>query len=286
MLREAGGAILVRQEDRKSENFVRNSQTGQKAMGGTGCHWEYFFAVATRQKTPITIAGADRASFVVRLQLVVSCWPSVDRLARAAGVSPSAFRKWLKGESEPSRDRLVALAGVARISLSWLAQGEGPEPCFTSRSSFADQDPDRIGLESDVFQLLPNFSLSAAAGTARQPRDSATHFIGFRHDWLHANFGLDPSDVQLESVVGDSMEPDIRNGDILLVNTKDQTFRNTGIYVIAVRNERLVKRVQRLFDGSLTLISDNQKYQPESIPSSLAEEMSVIGRVIWRGGPV
>jgi len=61
-------------------------------------------------------------------------------------------------------------------------------------------------------------------------------------------------------------------------------FRNYGIYVIAMRNERLVKRVQRRFDGSLTLISDNPKYLPDHIPSNLAEEISVVGRVIWRGG--
>ncbi len=203
-------------------------------------------------------------------------------------MSPSAFRKWLKGESEPSRERLVVLARVAGVGLSWLAQGEGPEPIFPSVPPplGAQQVLDRNGLESGEFLMLPTYAVSAAAGAGRQPRNSATHFIGFRHDWLRANFGLEPSDVQLESVVGDSMEPHIHDGDILLVNTTDQTFRNYGIYVIAVRNERLVKRVQRRFDGSLTLISDNQKYQPEQIPSNLAEEISVIGRVIWRGGSI
>jgi phage repressor protein C with HTH and peptisase S24 domain len=234
----------------------------------------------------MAIAGAERASFVLRLQLVVGSWPSVVRLAKAAGVSPSAFRKWLKGESEPSRDRLVALARVAGISLAWLASGEGPEPVFPAAPPGAQQVSDRNGLESGAFLMLPSYAVSASAGAGRQPLNTATHFIGFRHDWLHANFGLEPSDVQLESVVGDSMEPHIHDGDILLVNTTDQTFRNHGIYVIVVRNERLVKRVQRRFDGSLTLISDNQKYQAEHIPSNLAEEITVVGQVIWRGGSI
>jgi phage repressor protein C with HTH and peptisase S24 domain len=47
-----------------------------------------------------------------------------------------------------------------------------------------------------------------------------------------------------------------------------------------------VKRVQRKFDGSLILISDNNIYQPESIPADLAKEVQIIGRVIWRGGHV
>src|ERR1700748_3399247 len=74
--------------------------------------------------------GADKSAFVDRLKVILSHWPSADRLARAMGVSPSAFRKWLKGEAEPSRERLVALARAAGVGVAWLAEGEGPEPVF------------------------------------------------------------------------------------------------------------------------------------------------------------
>src|ERR1700732_3338921 len=74
-----------------------------------------------------TDGAADRAAFVSRLHTILRHWPSADRLARAVGVSPSAFRKWLKGEAEPSRERLVALAEAASVSVGWLAGGEGPE---------------------------------------------------------------------------------------------------------------------------------------------------------------
>ena len=82
------------------------------------------------------------------------------------------------------------------------------------------------------------------------------------------------------------MEPNIRNGDMLLVDTTDRVFRDFGIYVIEARGERLVKRVQRKFDGSLILISDNRTYEPELIIAELADEVQGVGRVFWRGGPV
>ena len=82
------------------------------------------------------------------------------------------------------------------------------------------------------------------------------------------------------------MEPNVRSGDLLLVDTTDRTFRDFGIYVIEARGERLVKRVQRKFDGSLILISDNTLYQPELIPADIAKEVRAVGRVIWRGGQV
>ena len=113
---------------------------------------------------------------------------------------------------------------------------------------------------------------------------NATEFIGFRHDWIRAALGREPSDVIMQTAVGESMQPNIFNNDLLLVDTTDTTFRNFGIYVIEVRNERLVKRVQRKFDGSLILISDNPVYQPEFIEADLAKEVAVVGRVVWRGG--
>src|SRR5580700_675348 len=82
------------------------------------------------EKTSSTVLSptAERAAFISRLQAILRQWPSADRLARATGVSPSAFRKWLRGEAEPSRERLVALAQAAGVGVGWLAGGEGPEP--------------------------------------------------------------------------------------------------------------------------------------------------------------
>jgi phage repressor protein C with HTH and peptisase S24 domain len=221
--------------------------------------------------------------------LVVRQWPSADRLAKATGVSPSAFRKWLKGVAEPSRDRLVALAEAAGVNVSWLAQGEGEEPdlLILAARAHSPQSADLAANPSIAqFLVLPKRREAAAAGAGRPVTNVPTEFIGFRHDWLRATFDRYPGDLILEIAVGESMEPDIRNGDLLLIDTTDQTFRNFGVYVIEARGERLVKRVQRKFDGSLILISDNTVYQPELIPADLAKEVQVVGRVIWRGGQV
>ncbi|MBW4022915.1 MAG: helix-turn-helix transcriptional regulator [Proteobacteria bacterium] len=240
-------------------------------------------SVPTKRKPQSQTAGAEQAGFVARLKLVVAQWPSADRLARATGVSPSAFRKWLKGEAEPSRDRLVALAGTAGVSVAWLAQGEGPEPDLVSLDARA-RSPDMIGPDRTPFHLLPKVPEGVAAGSGRPVPSPATEFIGFRHDWLRSTFSREPETIILETAIGDSMEPHIGNGDLLLVDTTDQSFRNFGVYVIEMRAERLVKRVQRKFDGSLILISDNSRYQAETISADLAREVRVVGRVIWRGG--
>ncbi len=234
--------------------------------------------------------GADKSAFVDRLKTILGHWPSADRLARAMGVSPSAFRKWLKGEAEPSRERLVALARAAGVGVAWLAEGEGPEPVFEPTGGGR---PRRSGggdaaLEMDwsEFVLLPHRAEAAAAGSVTPPSPAGTEWMALRHDWVRAVCKVEPSELLLETATGESMTPTIRDGNTLLIDTTDRTFRNFGIYVLEINEQRLVKRVQRKHDGSLVLISDNSAYQPDTVERTAAENVVVVGRVVWSGGPL
>jgi phage repressor protein C with HTH and peptisase S24 domain len=228
--------------------------------------------------------GAERQAFVTRLQFVLDHWPSADKLAKAAGVSPSALRKWLRGEAEPSRERLITFADAAGVEIAWLVRGEGEPPSLRDLSNRRPEGDDRPPV--DEFLLLPHKPKAAAAGSGRPAPEHPTEFIAFRRDWIRTMFDLAPEQVTLIAAVGDSMEPGIRDGDLLLVDTRQDAFTEFGIYVFEARGERLVKRVQRKFDGTLYVISDNSVYQPEVISSELASEIKVVGKVIWRGGGV
>ena len=236
-----------------------------------------------------TDGAADRAAFVARLHTILRHWPSADRLARAMGVSPSAFRKWLTGVAEPSRERLVALAEAASVSVGWLARGEGPEPRLQgvgksprNRDGVA-RDP---GLDTRRFLLLPKRPEAAAAGAETPAPPPGSEYMALRDDWVRATFGIEPDRLLLETARGESMEPRIQDGDLLLVDTTEQQFHSFGVYVLEVGGERLVKRVQRKVDGSLTLISDNTAYEADHVPAAEAANVTVVGRVLWSCGPV
>lgn len=232
--------------------------------------------------------GAERQAFTARLQFVLDHWPSADKLAKAAGVSPSALRKWLRGEAEPSRERLITFADAAGVDIAWLVRGEGDQPILRDASNRRHAGG-RDEIERppvDEFLLLPHKPKAAAAGSGKPAPEQPAEFIAFRQDWIRTVFDLDPERVMLISAVGDSMEPGIRDGDLLLIDTRVEAFTEFGIYVFEARSERLVKRVQRKFDGTLYVISDNTVYQPEVISSDLASEIKVVGKVIWRGGGV
>ncbi len=241
-------------------------------------------ATQTKADSSSRPRGADREAFVTRLQHIVSHWRSADRLARAMDVSPSAFRKWLKGEAEPSRERLVALADAAGVSIAWLAKGEGPQPRFRGARANGTADG---GLDPDRFLVLPKHAEQAAAAgalTPAPPEGQASAFMAFGHDWIRRSFAIEPEDLMLETAVGESMVPTIHDGDLLLIDTTDRRFREFGIYVLEFTGQRLVKRVQRKLDGSLLLISDNEIYEPERIPPERTDGVKVLGRVVWSGG--
>ena len=154
--------------------------------------------------TPVRRTGADKSAFGERLKTILQHWPSADRLAREMGVSPSAFRKWLKGEAEPSRERLVALAHAARVSVAWLAEGEGPTPSFEQvgdggRRSNGHQT--RTDTDWHKFVLLPQRPEAAAAGSITPPDPSGSEWMALRHDWVARIAGLNRATWRLRSLL-------------------------------------------------------------------------------------
>jgi phage repressor protein C with HTH and peptisase S24 domain len=235
-------------------------------------------------------AGAERAAFIARLQVILKHWPSADRLARATGVSPSAFRKWLRGEAEPSRERLVALAGASGVAVGWLANGEGPEPRFqgtaTSTRARGTALPLDAAIDRQDYVVLPKRPEAAAAGPEAPTPPQPVEFIAFRRDWVRGNLGIEPDQLLVETAFGESMEPNIQSGDLLLVDATDNRLHSFGVYVVEIAGDRLVKRVQPRFDGSLTLISDNPAYEAEHVPPDQANKVRILGKVVWTCGPI
>ncbi|MEI9986182.1 MAG: S24 family peptidase [Aliidongia sp.] len=137
-----------------------------------------------------------------------------------------------------------------------------------------------------AYVVLPRRASAAAAGAGAPDPDHTVEFIAMRHDWLRTCFNLQPQDVQMITAIGDSMEPGICDGDLLLVDTTQTSFTEFGVYVFEARGEKLVKRVQRKFDGTLYVISDNVVYQPEIIAGPLVSEITIIGKVVWRAGRI
>lgn len=127
---------------------------------------------------------------------------------------------------------------------------------------------------------VPRLPLSASAGygveiVEEQPFDN----FRFSHRWLREQ-GLDGQYLSAITVQGDSMEPLLRAGDEVLVDRSPQPFRD-GIHVVRLEDSLLVKRVASQGGGRFSLLSQNLSYPPIDVA---AEDIEIIGRVVWKSG--
>ncbi|MDH5637737.1 MAG: S24 family peptidase, partial [Nitrospinota bacterium] len=112
--------------------------------------------------------------------------------------------------------------------------------------------------------------------------DKVIDRIAFRLDWLKSELRLPVGGLVVVRARGDSMEPTIDEGDILLVDSSQERLTDGGIFVILRGEDLVVKRIQTTADGFL-LVSDNQRYSPEPVRATEDEGPRVIGRVVWVG---
>lgn len=93
--------------------------------------------------------------------------------------------------------------------------------------------------------------------------------------------GLDPKNLKLFEVVGDSMQPEYDEGDLAIVdmvNFRGDFIKIGGIYVVRVGDVVYVKRVEFLPKGAIKLISLNSKYG-DIYPHKEGYDCEILGKV-------
>lgn len=121
--------------------------------------------------------------------------------------------------------------------------------------------------------------LSAGRGSFEADAEIKGHYA-FREVWLHSKGR--PDDMVLMEVSGDSMEPELRNGDTVLINQGQVDVLAGKVYAVGIEDTVVVKQVERR-PGALVLRSSNPAYAPMEIDmrGDLADTVRIIGRVIW-----
>lgn len=140
------------------------------------------------------------------------------------------------------------------------------------------------GKANPDIEFIPYFSVTASAGNGLTvDSEDVVGQIAFNKAWLSRK-GLKPGSLAVISAKGDSMEPTVKSGDVLLVDRNVTRISTDGIYVIERENNLFCKRLQKMIDGAVTIMSDNPKYLEQKLTSEAAESLNVAGRVVWIGG--
>lgn len=202
-------------------------------------------------------------------------------VAKVAGLSESQLHRIVAGDSQPKLEPIVAIARAANISLEWLATGEGPMRPDEVREGRAN-----YSVEMGEFALIPGYNVEVAAGVGTFPGgEESTRKLAFRHKWLRYR-GLKPENLVLVFAKGDSMEPTINDNNTLMIDTSNRELSDGHIYVIRTDGHLIVKRIQKLWNKGILLLSDNKEYREQQIEPNEADDLEVIGKVVWIGKDV
>lgn len=204
-------------------------------------------------------------------------------LAQKLDISLPTMNHYETGKRIPSAGLLAELAKVVDCDAGWLLSGEGNPQKITdlSESSVSSSD-------MDEFVLVPKYNIEASAGGGSVIHsEQIVDHLAFKADWIHKELGTHPKNLLLVHSVGDSMEPTIRSGDLLLVDRNKSKLKGEGIYLINLDDGLMVKRIEFLLGGSVAIRGDNTAVSREQVlPAMDLKKLHILGRVVWIGSKV
>lgn len=195
---------------------------------------------------------------------------SREQFAERLGIHPQTLRKYEINERVPSADFIALLCETFFVSYEWL---------ITGRGNMSQMSQAQLPAQDVMYVPLVRARLSGGNGSFEVESDIEGRYA-FRGEWLNRKGS--PGRMVLMKVVGDSMEPEIREGDMVLIDQSQQEVIAGGIYAVGIDDMVMIKQVDPA-PGKLVLRSYNARYSPVEAPltGDLSSTVRIIGRCIW-----
>ena len=171
----------------------------------------------------------------------------------ALGVKYTTFTDWINANAYPRIDKIEMMANYFHITKADLVE----EPT-KKKTKF----------------MIPVLGVVCAG----LPMDAVENIIDYEE--ISEEMARQGEFFALQ-IKGDSMEPRIKEGDVVIVR-KQPTVENGEIAIVLVNgDEATVKRVQR-FDGGINLIPSNSAYNVLTYTNAQIESLPVqiLGKVV------
>lgn len=123
--------------------------------------------------------------------------------------------------------------------------------------------------------------LSAGSGSL-ETSGNIEGVYAFRSDFLRRKGN--PTEMVLMRVGGDSMVPEILDGDVVLIDCGKCHLRPGPIFAVGFEDAIYLKRVDKL-PGKIILKSANLTYPPVelNVEDQNEDSFRIIGQVVWSG---
>ncbi|WP_318452287.1 XRE family transcriptional regulator [Photobacterium leiognathi] len=187
---------------------------------------------------------------------------SQKELSKKLNVTPMAISHWENDISEPKRTNLRVLISLFDISLEWLLFGI---------------EKANVIINTDDCVSIPFYKkVKASAGYGSLSFDEARSYFSVDKGLLK-NVPLD--NLVCITVTGDSMEPVLADGSVIVVDMNDKYIKDGKVYVLRQEDIIRVKCLSYSSSG-VVLKSYNQQYKDENQTFKELSNFEILGRVI------
>ena len=214
------------------------------------------------------------------------------RVAKETGVGTATISNWKNGKYVPKSDKMTLIADFLGVdpdeigaeparkkNIIRVYHHERPESDASPRTNISDFYVRNNDLPFSSGGLRVAFRIPVLGRVAAGiPIEATEDVLDFEE--ITEEMRRDGEYFALK-IQGDSMEPKISNGDVVIV--RQQEDADDGDIVIALVNgdDAVCKRLKKYQDGSVALISTNPAYDPMFFSKDEIDEtpVKIIGRV-------
>lgn len=205
-------------------------------------------------------------------------------IARKAGVSSTTLTRPANDPEHKFQMKLETLRAVQKATGIPFGPFQ-PQDAADPPDTFDVIEPGAVAPSGTA--LVPIYDVAASAGDGTEVGDyePIAASLSLPPDYLRRITKARLEDLSIISVKGDSMLPTLKDDDIVMLDRSKTNTDYDGLFVLRFREALHVKRISRGSRADTVLIvSDNERlYKPQEYP---AEQVQVIGKVIWVGGKV
>lgn len=209
------------------------------------------------------------------------------------------LRRWVAKNGTPAKEKSLFSQLKANGSFGERV-ARRLEQQYGMGDGYLDRDPDQSSGSQNVIELIPGAMRVRAAGPDDpdlvqimkvrlkvqagitgfqvEPEHYDGETQGVPRKWIERE-GLSQDSLLSIVVKGESMEPALYDGDVIVVNTRDTKPVDGAVYVVNYEGEAVVKRMVR-DAGQWWLASDNADQRKYHRKHCKGAECIVIGKVV------
>jgi len=188
-------------------------------------------------------------------------------LAKALCISRSAITQAKRNDTIPSK-WISELSRQYDLNPEWLEKGTGEKTL--SQNTYQEM----------FFQVPKIKARLSAGGGSFETEPEIKEYYSFRKDWLKEKGKA--TDMLLMDIFGNSMEPELKGGDTVLIDQSQKAILAGAIYAVGMADTIVVKRLEKR-PNKLVLVSENKNYPMITFEGEEMNSVRIIGKVIWVG---